>query len=59
MEALVDFGEDGEDIIDQLVDQAVEGVVGALAQQFLAFLFDVLAALEDSDQGFEGCRCAR
>ena len=45
--ALIDLGEDGEDVVDELVDEGVEGVIGAAAEQAFAVVGGGFAALEE------------
>ena len=51
--ALVDLVEDGEDVIDELIDEGVQGVIGALPQQLGARAFVRPAALAGLDEGLE------
>ena len=53
MNTAVDLVEDGEDVVDELVDEGVEDVIGAAAEQLLAFGFIYLAAVEGGGEGLE------
>ena len=53
VDALVDLVEDGEDVVDELIDEGVQGVIGALTQQLRARAFVRLAALAGGDEGLE------
>ena len=53
MDAPVDLVEDGEDIIDKLIDEGVESLIGAAAEQLLPGALVRLTALEGGCEGLE------
>ena len=53
VDAPVDLVEDGEDVVHKLVDEGVEGVVGAASEQTLALVGGRLAAFEGGYEGLE------
>ena len=53
VDAFIDLVEDGEDVVDELVDEGVEGVVGAESEQTVALVFVGLAGFEGGHERLE------